>query len=663
MKIKIEQLRSELNQHNYNYYILDNPTISDYEFDLKLKELQELEKTHPEFYDENSPTVRVGGTITKNFKTIAHEFRMYSLDNSYSKEDLEDWEKRVIKAIGIDKIAFTCELKYDGASVSLYYENGKLIQATTRGDGFQGDEITANVRTIRSVPLQLQGNYPEKFHIRGEIILPKKGFEQMNKERVDAGEDPYMNPRNTASGSLKLQDTAEVAKRPLDCLLYSLIGNTGISTQYEGLQKAREWGFKVPKESKLCHSTQEVMDFVNYWDEHRHDLPYEIDGVVVKVNDIQQQEELGYTSKSPRWAIAYKFKAEQVSTILESISYQVGRTGAITPVANLKPVLLAGTIVKRASLHNADQISKLDVRVGDSVYVEKGGEIIPKIVGVNLEKRPENSNPTIYISNCPECGTDLIRNEGEAQHYCPNTNACPPQITGKIQHFISRKAMDIEGLGGETVELLFREGLIKNYADLYEIIIPQLLPLERMAEKSAENIVKGIEKSKEIPFERVLFALGIRYVGETVAKKLVRHYKNIDNLQNATLEELTQVDEIGNRIAESIISFFSDEQNQLLIERLKNHGLQFSVSEENIQNQTDKLKGLTIVVSGVFQIFSRDEIKNLIEQNGGKVGSSISSKTSHVIVGDNMGPSKKEKAEKLGIPMISETDFQQMIEK
>ncbi|WP_155283585.1 NAD-dependent DNA ligase LigA [Capnocytophaga felis] len=662
MKTKIEQLRTELNQHNYNYYILDNPTISDYEFDLKLQELQELERNHPEFYDENSPTVRVGGTITKNFKTIVHEFRMYSLDNSYSKEDLEDWEKRVIKAIGTDKIAFTCELKYDGASVSLHYENGKLVQATTRGDGFQGDEITANVRTIRSVPLQLQGNYPEKFHIRGEIILPKKGFEQMNKERVEAGDDPYMNPRNTASGSLKLQDTAEVAKRPLDCLLYSLIGNTGISTQYEGLQKAREWGFKVPKESKLCHSTQEVMDFVNYWDEHRHDLPYEIDGVVVKVNDIQQQEELGYTSKSPRWAIAYKFKAEQVDTILESISYQVGRTGAITPVANLKPVLLAGTIVKRASLHNADQIAKLDVRVGDSVYVEKGGEIIPKIVGVNLEKRPENSIPTIYISNCPECGTDLIRNDGEAQHYCPNSNTCPPQITGKIQHFISRKAMDIEGLGGETVELLFREGLIKNYADLYEITVPQLLPLERMAEKSAENMVKGIEKSKEIPFERVLFALGIRYVGETVAKKLARHYKNIENLQKATLEELTKVDEIGNRIAESVISFFNNTQNQLLIERLKHHGLQFSLSEENMQNHTDKLKGLTIVVSGVFQIFSRDELKNLIEQNGGKVGSSISSKTSYVIVGDNMGPSKKEKAEKLGIPMISETDFQQMIE-
>lgn len=662
IKTKIEQLRTELNQHNYNYYILDNPTISDYEFDLKLKELQDLERNHPEFYDENSPTVRVGGTITKNFKTIVHEFRMYSLDNSYSKEDLEDWEKRVIKAIGTDKIAFACELKYDGASVSLHYENGKLVQATTRGDGFQGDEITANVRTIRSVPLQLQGDYPEKFHIRGEIILPKKGFEQMNKERVEAGEDPYMNPRNTASGSLKLQDTAEVAKRPLDCLLYSLIGNTGISTQYEGLQKAREWGFKVPKESKLCHSTQEVMDFVNYWDEHRHDLPYEIDGVVVKVNNIQQQEELGYTSKSPRWAIAYKFKAEQVDTILESISYQVGRTGAITPVANLKPVLLAGTIVKRASLHNADQIAKLDVRVGDSVYVEKGGEIIPKIVGVNLEKRPENSNPTIYISNCPECGTDLIRNEGEAQHYCPNTNTCPPQITGKIQHFISRKAMDIEGLGGETVELLFREGLIKNYADLYEITVPQLLPLERMAEKSAENMVKGIEKSKEIPFERVLFALGIRYVGETVAKKLARHYKSIENLQKATLEELTEVDEIGNRIAESVISFFNNTQNQLLIERLKHHGLQFSLSEENMQNQTDKLKGLTIVVSGVFQIFSRDELKNLIEQNGGKVGSSISSKTSYIIVGDNMGPSKKEKAEKLGIPMISETDFQQMIE-
>lgn len=662
IKSKIEQLRNDLNQHNYNYYVLDTPTISDYDFDQQLKELQDLERKYPEYFDENSPTVRVGGSITKNFKTITHEYRMYSLDNSYSKEDLEDWEKRIIKSLGSNQIAFTCELKYDGASVDLLYENGKLTQATTRGDGLQGDEITANVRTIKSVPLTLKGDFPNKFHIRGEIILPKKGFELMNKERIEAGEDPYMNPRNTASGSLKLQDTAEVAKRPLDCLLYSLVGNLNISTQFESLQKAREWGFKVPKESKLCKSTDEVMEFINYWDIHRHDLPYEIDGVVVKVNDIGQQEELGYTSKSPRWAMAYKFKAEQVSTILESISYQVGRTGAITPVANLTPVLLAGTIVKRASLHNADQIEKLDIRLGDTVFVEKGGEIIPKIVGVATEKRTADSSPTQYISNCPECNSPLVRNEGEAQHYCPNANGCPPQITGKIQHFISRKAMDIEGLGGETVELLFRNGIIQNYADLYEVTIPKLLPLERMAEKSAENIVRGIEKSKEIPFERVLFALGIRYVGETVAKKLARHYKNIENLEKTSLEELIQVDEIGNRIAESVVSFFSDSQNKILIERLKNYGLQFALLEKNIENQTDILKGLNIVVSGVFELYSRDQLKELIEQNGGKVASSISSKTSYVIVGDNMGPSKKEKAEKLGIPMISEQDFQKMIQ-
>ena len=662
IKSKIDQLRNDLNQHNYNYYVLDTPTISDYEFDQQLKELQDLESQFPEYFDENSPTVRVGGSVTKNFKTIAHEYRMYSLDNSYSKEDLEDWEKRIIKTLGREDISFTCELKYDGASVDLLYENGKLVQATTRGDGFQGDEITANVRTIRSVPLQLKGDFPKRFHIRGEIILPKKGFEQMNKERIEAGEDPYMNPRNTASGSLKLQDTSEVAKRPLDCLLYALVGKLDIDNQFDTLRKAREWGFKVPKESKLCHSTDEVMDFINYWDIHRHDLPYEIDGVVVKVNSIPLQEELGYTSKSPRWAMAYKFKAEQVSTVLESISYQVGRTGAITPVANLKPVLLAGTVVKRASLHNADQIEKLDVRLGDYVFVEKGGEIIPKIVGVDTEKRTNSSLRTNYITNCPECGTKLIRNEGEAQHYCPNSDGCPPQITGKIQHFISRKAMDIEGLGGETVELLFRNGIIRNYADLYQITAPQLLPLERMAEKSAENIIKGIEKSKEVPFERVLFALGIRFVGETVAKKLSRHYKNIENLENATFEQLTEVDEIGNRIAESVISFFRDDYNKNLVERLKSYGLQFSTPEKDVENQTEKLKGLTIVVSGIFQIYSRDELKNLIEQNGGKVGSSISSKTSYVIVGDNMGPSKKEKAEKLGIPMISEQEFQKLIQ-
>lgn len=661
MKEKIQQLREELNQHNYNYYVLDNPTISDYEFDQKLKELQALEQAHPEFYDENSPTVRVGGTITKSFPTVVHEYRMYSLDNSYSKEDLEEWEQRIIKTLGSDQINFTCELKYDGASIDLLYENGKLKQATTRGDGIQGDDITANVRTIRSVPLQLKGDYPERFYIRGEIVMPKKAFENLNKERMLAGEDPFMNPRNTASGSLKLQDTSEVAKRGLDCLLYFLVGNIDVKSQFEGLEKAREWGFKVPSISKLCHSTVEVMDFINEWDTKRHTLPYETDGVVVKVDSIAQQEELGYTSKSPRWAMAYKFKAEQVDTVLENISYQVGRTGAITPVANLKPVLLAGTIVKRASLHNADQIEKLDIRIGDSVYVEKGGEIIPKIVGVNLDKREADSKPIHYATHCPECGTELVRNEGEAQHYCPNTYSCPPQITGKIQHFISRKAMDIEGLGEETVEQLFRAGIIHTYADLYEVTVEKLLPLERMAQKSAENIVKGIQKSKEIPFERVLFALGIRYVGETVAKKLARHYKNIEALENATIEQLVEVDEIGNQIAASVVNFFADDYNRKLIDRLKSYGLQFALSEESTEGQTDTLKGLTFVVSGVFHLYSRDELKALIEQHGGKVGSSISSKTNYVIVGDNMGPSKKEKAEKLGVKMISEEEFQSLI--
>lgn len=661
MKEKIQQLRDELNQHNYNYYVLDTPTISDYEFDQKLKELQALEQEHPEFYDENSPTVRVGGSITKNFPTVVHEYRMYSLDNSYSKEDIEEWEQRIIKTLGTDDISFTCELKYDGASIDLLYEDGKLKQATTRGDGIQGDDITANVRTIGSVPLQLRGDYPQRFYIRGEIVMPKKAFERLNQERVAAGEDPFMNPRNTASGSLKLQDTAEVAKRGLDCLLYFLVGDTGIATQFESLEKAREWGFKVPNYSRLCHSTQEVMDFINEWDTKRHTLPYETDGVVIKVNNVAQQQELGYTSKSPRWAMAYKYKAEQVDTQLESISYQVGRTGAITPVANLKPVLLAGTIVKRASLHNADQIEKLDIHIGDWVYVEKGGEIIPKIVGVNLDKREPDAVSVSYITHCPECNTELVRNEGEAQHYCPNTYHCPPQITGKIQHFISRKAMDIEGLGEETVELLFRSGVIKNYADLYEITVEKLLPLERMAKKSAENIVKGIEKSKEVPFERVLFALGIRYVGETVAKKLARHYKNITALENTTVEQLVEVDEIGNQIATSVVNFFQEEYNKELINRLKEYGLQFELSAEATAGQTDTLKGKTFVVSGVFSLYSRDELKALIEQHGGKVGSSISSKTDYVIAGDKMGPSKREKAESLGVKIIDEVAFQSLI--
>ncbi len=658
---QIKTLRNQLSEHNYNYYVLDNPTISDFEFDQKLKQLQELEKAHPEFYDANSPTLRVGGEITKNFETIPHTFRMYSLENSYSKEDLEDWEKRIEKMVdGV--VEFTCELKYDGASISLTYEDGKLKRAVTRGDGFQGDDVTANVKTIRSVPLQLRGDYPPLFDIRGEIILPFEGFVKMNAERVELGEEPYRNPRNTASGSLKLQDSAEVAKRPLECLLYNIQGDrVPIKTQFESLQKAREWGFKVPEAAKLAKNLDEVLEFVNYWDVHRHELPYETDGVVVKVNSLQQQEELGYTAKSPRWAMAYKFKAEQVSTVLNQITYQVGRTGAITPVANMEAVELAGTIVKRASLHNADQIEKLDIREGDTVFVEKGGEIIPKIIGVDFTQRDPNSSPTQYITECPECNTPLVRAEGEAQHYCPNTAGCPPQIIGRIQHFISRKAMDIEGLGGETVALLVNNGLINNYADLYLLKEEQIIPLERMAQKSAENIINGVEASKQIPFERVLFGLGIRYVGETVAKKLANHYKTIDALKNATQEELITVDEIGERIAQSVVSFFASDETIAIIERLKMYGVQLEISAEKLANQTNTLKGNTFVVSGVFTKVSRNELKKMIEDNGGKVSSSISTKTNYVVAGDNMGPSKKTKAESLGVAIISEDDFLQMI--
>ncbi|MEX0291325.1 MAG: NAD-dependent DNA ligase LigA [Flavobacteriaceae bacterium] len=658
----IETLRKELREHNHNYYVLDKPTISDYDFDMKLKELQELEAQHPEFYDPNSPTLRVGGGITKNFDTLQHEHRMYSLDNSYSKEELLDWEKRVQRILGGVEVAFTCELKYDGASISLTYEEGQLVRAVTRGDGFQGDDVTTNIKTIRSIPLKLKGDYPAKFDIRGEIVLPIEGFAKMNQERIANGEEPYMNPRNTASGSLKLQDSSLVAKRPLECLLYSIVGtDLNLATQFEMLEKARSWGFKVPSIAKLCTSTEEVMQFVTHWDSHRHDLPYETDGVVIKVNSLQHQEELGYTAKAPRWALAYKFKAEQEATILNEITYQVGRTGAITPVANLEPVLLAGTTVKRASLHNADQIAKLDIREGDTVFVEKGGEIIPKIVGVDFTKRGANSSATSYITNCPECDTPLERQEGEAQHFCPNEAGCPPQITGRIQHFISRKAMDIEGLGGETVELLFKEGLINNYADLYKVTKEQLLPLERMAEKSAENLVNGVAASVNIPFERVLFALGIRYVGETVAKKLARAYKNIDAIMSASLEELTAVDEIGDRIAESVIDFFASEEHREIIARLKSYGLQFSLSEAQLEGQTDLLNGQSFVVSGVFEKVSRTELKKLIEDNGGKVSSSISSKTSYVVAGDKMGPSKKTKAETLGVPMISEEEFLAML--
>ncbi|WP_445955981.1 NAD-dependent DNA ligase LigA [Yeosuana sp.] len=658
---QIQQLRKALSDHNYNYYVLDSPTISDFEFDIKLKELQDLEAKYPEFFDANSPTQRVGGEITKNFETMPHEHRMYSLDNSYSKEDLKDWETRIKKLID-GHIQYTCELKYDGASISLTYENGSLVRALTRGDGFQGDNVTANIKTIKSIPLKLKGDYPVKFDIRGEIVLPFEGFNKMNEERIEIGEEPYRNPRNTASGSLKLQDSAEVAKRPLDCLLYHLIGpNLGVQTQFESLEKARQWGFKVPNVSKLVDSLEDVFKFINYWDVHRHDLPYETDGVVIKVNNLQQQEELGYTAKSPRWAMAYKFKAEQVSTRLNSISYQVGRTGAITPVANLEPVELAGTTVKRASLHNADQIEKLDIRVGDEVFVEKGGEIIPKIIAVDLSRRRPESKPTIYITHCPECHTELVRQEGEAQHYCPNYNGCKPQIIGRIQHFISRKAMDIEGLGGETVALLVNEGLINNYSDLYELTKEQVIPLERMAEKSADNLIQGIAQSVDIPFERVLYALGIRYVGETVAKKLAKHYKNIEALKIASHEDLVNVDEIGVRIAESVQEFFMSEDNMKIIDRLKHFGVQFEISKEQLAGQTNKLKGKTIVISGVFETVSRDELKKLIEDNGGKVSSSISLKTSFIVAGENMGPSKKLKAEQLNISLINEYEFLQIL--
>lgn len=660
-KEQILKLREELSQHNHSYYVLDKPTITDFEFDVKLKQLQALEANHPQLFDSSSPTQRVGGEVTKNFQTIKHAQRMYSLDNSYSKEDLMDWEARLHKMVD-GPIEFTCELKYDGASISLTYENGVLVQALTRGDGTQGDNVTANIKTIKSVPLKLEGNYPSKFEIRGEIVLPFAGFKALNQEKIAAGEEPYKNPRNTASGSLKLQHSAEVARRPLECLLYSVVGeNTGIKTQFDNLEKARSWGFKVPSVAKISDSIEGVLEFVNYWDLHRHELPYETDGVVVKVNSLFHQAELGFTAKAPRWAMAYKFKAEQVSTRLEYISYQVGRTGAITPVANLTPVELAGTIVKRASLHNADQIKKLDVRIGDWVYVEKGGEIIPKIIGVDIGHRTQDSEKSIYIINCPECESLLVRKDGEAQHYCPNDMGCPPQIIGRIQHYISRKALDIEGLGGETVALLVNAGLIRNYADLYELTADQIIHLDRMANKSADNLVNGVQASKEVSFERVLFGLGIRYVGETVAKKLAKHYKSIQALSEATLEDLETVDEIGTKIAESVVVFFKNETNIRIVSRLILYGVQLKLSNEVLSNQTVKLQGLRFVVSGVFDSVSRNELKELIDSNGGKVVSSISAKTSFLLAGLNMGPSKRSKANSLKVPIISEQEFLEML--
>ena len=658
MKIneRIDFLRKELAEHNHSYYVLDTSIISDFEFDKLLQELVKLEDENPEFFDSTSPTQRVGSGVIDGFKTVAHKYRMLSLGNTYSEEDLHDFDTRSHKLTD-QEIEYVCELKYDGVSISLTYENGDLTQALTRGDGTQGDDVTENIRTIKSIPLKLKGDYPANFEIRGEIFIPIKGLEKMNKLRTEEGLEPYKNPRNTASGSLKLLDANEVSKRPLDCYLYYLIGEDLPSTNhYENLQKARDWGFKIPNEIEKHSNIENVLKFINKWDEDRHGLPYEIDGIVIKVNDINLREEMGFTAKSPRWAISYKFKAEQVTTILNKITYQVGRTGAITPVANLEPVKLAGTTVKRASLHNADQIAKLDIREGDKVYVEKGGEIIPKVVGVELKDRDLFSQSTEYITNCPSCNTELVRKEGDAKHYCPNAESCPTQIKGKFEHFISRKAMDIDGLGGETIELLINEGLIKEISDLYHLKKEDLLPLDRMAEKSVENLFIGVGKSKLIPFERVLFGLGVRFVGETVAKVLAKHFKTIDNIIDTDIETLIAVDEIGDKIAGSVVNYFSIEENLKLINNLKESGLQF-VSTIEDTTKSSNLNGMKIVVSGVFNQNSRAEYKKMIEDHGGKNVSSISKNTTFVLAGENMGPSKKQKAEDLKIPLVNEDEF------
>jgi DNA ligase (NAD+) len=666
---KIESLSKSIETHNHNYYVLDKPTISDLEFDQLLEELIALEKQFPELLSPDSPSQRVGGAITKEFKSVKHKYPMLSLSNSYSKDEMIDFDRRVLEGLGLAKdlfseetVQYVCELKFDGLSIGLTYEDGQLKQAVTRGDGVQGDDVTANAKTIRSIPLKLRGTFLPKFEIRGEIFMPKKVFEQINKEREAIGEAPLANPRNSASGTMKMQDSAVVASRKLDCYLYHLLGeHLPIENHFENLQAAKSWGFKVSEHTKLCNNINEVLEYIAYWEKKRMGLPYEIDGIVIKVNDYKKQQQLGFTAKSPRWAIAYKYKAEQVSTQLRDISYQVGRTGAITPVAILEPVQLGGTTVKRASLHNADIIEKLDVRIGDFVFVEKGGEIIPKIVSVHLEKRKPASNKTLFIDKCPECGTTLVRKEDEAQHYCPNENACPPQVKGKMEHFVSRKAMNIDSLGGETIGQLFEAGLVSNIADLYDLRKEQLLPLERMAEKSAQNLIEGIEASKAVPFERVLFALGIRHVGETSAKKIAKKVRNIDALTSMNKDALLEIDEVGETIAESIVDFFSNSLNKKIIERLKAAGLQFSLSQESLDKVGDKLTGLTFVISGVFNRYSRDQLKELIELNGGKNVGSISGKTSFLLAGDNMGPEKLKKAEKLGVKIIGEDDLEKML--
>lgn len=664
---RIHALSAELKQHNYNYYVLAMPTISDHDFDMKLEELAALEKQFPEFAEPDSPTQQVGGEITKEFETVKHKWPMMSLGNTYSEQELLDFDQRIRKAIG-DDFEYVCELKFDGLSMSLTYQEGKLTRAVTRGNGVEGDDVTTNVKTIHNIPKKLDtdGGYPEHFEIRGEVFMHRKAFDRLNDERIEQGEVPYANPRNFASGTIKLQDSREVAKRPLDAFMYFLYTDKQVfKTHWESINAVQNWGFHVCEHTRLCKSISDVMDFIAVWEEKRFDLSYDIDGIVLKVNNYAQQQELGFTAKSPRWAIAYKYKAQQTETILQSVSYQVGRTGSVTPVANLKPVLLAGTTVKRASLHNANEILRLDLHEGDSVFVEKGGEIIPKIISVNPLKRNPGAKAIAYITHCPECGTELIRKEGEANHYCPNDEGCPPQIVGKMQHYVGRKAMNIDGLGDETIETLYRKGLLNHISDIYELKdhADELKQMDRFGERSISNMLEGIERSKQMPFEKVLFGLGIRYVGETVAKKLVAYFKNIDNLMKASQEELTAVDEIGTRIAESLVEYWDNPQHIEQIEKLRAAGLQFVSEEKEIVLASDKLAGQSFIISGVFEKYSRDELKDIIEQNGGKILSSISAKLNYLVAGDNMGPSKLEKATKLNIPIINDEELFALLDR
>ncbi len=659
---KIKQLTVDLNHHNYLYYVKAQPAITDYEFDVMLQELIALENQFPELRSSESPSQRVGGYVSKEFATVTHNYPMMSLGNTYSEEELRDFDERIRRVIG-SNFEYVCELKFDGVAIGLTYKNGKLLRAVTRGDGVRGDDVTINVRTIRSIPLSLMGNnFPDEFEIRGEIILDKKTFERINNERADIGETPFANPRNSAAGTLKLQDSSEVARRKLDCFLYALYGDFDFSTHYDGLKMAAEWGFKISSHYRLCDSIENVFQFIETWRQKRDSLPFDIDGIVIKVNNFRQQEELGFTAKSPKWAIAYKYKAESATTILNEVVYQVGRTGAITPVANLKPVLLAGTTVKRASLHNADQIQKLDLHLHDTVFVEKGGEIIPKITGVDLSMREAGAMPVKYITHCPDCGTELIRQEGEANHYCPNENGCPPQIKGRLVHFTSRKAMNIDGLGVETIDQLVEAGLLKNVADIYHLNSDDLLQLERMGEKTVSNLFEAIEKSKQVPFERVLFAIGIRFVGDTTAKKLARHFGSYHKISQATLEELMQTPEVGDKIAASIFDFVRQPANINVVAQLQESGLLFELDASSVRDAGTKLKGLSFVITGVFQKFERDKLKETIEINGGKVSGSLSSKTSFLLAGSDCGPAKLEKAEKLKINIISEDDFLKMLQ-